>query len=595
MPSPGSPTPPPTAPSPSLPVGAVPGGSVLPNPAVVGDPSAAAAAGATPAAGLTGVETRTSPALSLPLAVAPELPGVRLYQARLLDAGGNAVADETCLFFDQDGKLLGERRTDRDGRVSLIDFPPAKPSPAESKPRQVLAAFPELEGCAVLVLPDVLEGFDDKTEPSLPWGKNQGKRDDGRRFDPSFHVVPVNLPAVDIRLGSLTQEQKFQYLRWFYGEENATYPRNSSVARFDESRKRWSWPRPGLSCNPHANFFLGFWFNYNRSFPSAASATAMSYLPMLDCSTATYRYGSETRRDRGYSEFVEAVTPAATQYFSVRSGEFPGKDPNKSTNPQYYAHYLRMSQFFTWSDAGDPQLNAAGEQLVRELGDFNVYSVTNLDTDVKKAAALAVVRWWLKQSRGKDTFGFGGADYAVTVQGKKGKVLLPDLTDAQVDGVDDKTLQKILWHLDDSRATDQELLRYLYDKLDFPQPLIDAVRPVLDPKAQAKLQKERRASLLNVDHHGGVVMPRGPAGAPLTPGSAVELWKFSADGRPTKPQATIQRKYTPNPNEFLHLAIWRLKPLRPGGLAPDDDDTSAQAQEKGGVDINALPRFVVAR
>jgi hypothetical protein len=599
-----------TAPSPVLPIGAVPPAPVQPHPSVV-DGAGISAVGTLPTAALQGAETQTSAALSPPLATALELPGVRLYQARLIHAAGGPIADETCLFFNRKGEILGERRTDRDGRVSLADFALPKPSLTGRAEKPSLFSLPE---SAILVLPDVLEGFDESIQPSFPWGKNRGQRDDGRRFDPTFHLVPANLPAVEIQIGALTEEQKLQYVRWFYAGQNAIYT-GGTVARFDGVRKRWLWPRPGLSCNAHVNFFLGFWFNYNQFFPAAASGTETRYLPMLDSSSRPFQYGAETRRDRGYAEFVEAVAPDGAQGFS-RS--FAARDPRGTVS------YLRMSRFFTWSDTGNPQLNAAGDELVRALGDFNVYSVSDCNTDARRAVAVEVGRWWVKQHRADQDFGFSGADYTATVteRAQNGRttrktVPLSQLTDKQVDGLEERILQKVLWHLDENaRASDRALLDLLYERgpqRNYPPALITAVTALLDRnirqardpapwrRLRDQLQQESHVTLIELDHHGGIVMPRGAGGVPREQGTGVELWKFSADGTVRNRLPIILRRYTPAPGDFLHLALWRLKPLRPGGYAPDDAATRAQEQRAGGrgqeadgVDVDAPPRFLVA-
>ena len=547
-----------TALSPVLPIGAVPSAPSQPHPTVVGSPGTVAVGVASTAA-LQSPAT-TSAALSPHLTTALELPGVRVYQARLIDAAGEPIVDEACLFFNQKGELLGESRTDRDGQVRLIDFALPKPSLISKAGKPSLLHFPE---SAILVLPDVLEGFNEKTERSLLWGKNRGRRNDDRRFDPSFHQVPANLSAVTIQIGALTPEQKFQYVQWFLAERKAKWTRQVAV-RFEE--KRWLWHGAGHSCNAHANFFLGFWFNYNRLFPAAASGTETRYLPMLDSSSRPFRYVTATLSDRGYLEFVEEVVLPGAQGFS-RS--FSAREPKGTV------HYLRMSQFFTWSDTGTPQLNKAGKDLVRALGDFNVYSVSDCNTAARKATALDLVRSWVKRHRADQDFGFSGADYTVTVteRGPKGKITkkalpLSQLTDAQVNGLKKQILQKVLWHLDDRRKSDQDLLDLLYKQV------------------------------LLEDHHGGILMPRGAGGAERQAGSPVEIWKFSADGDEGNRLPIIQRPFPPKKDEFLHLAIWRLKPLRPGGYAPDDPATRAQAQrvdEKGkadGVDVDALPRFL---
>src|SRR5262249_52455302 len=217
---------------------------------------------------------------------------------------------------------------------------------------------------------------------------------------------------------------------------------------------------------------------------AAASSTEMRYLPMLDASTDPYPYGRETRHDRGYADFVKAAAVANAQGFA---GNFTGRGGAKAT-----VFYLRMSRFFTWSDSGNPQLNADGETLVRALGKFNVYSVSSCNSDARQSVALEVVRGWVRQHRQDQDFGFAGADYAATVtardpQGRSARRSIPlsQLTETQVDGLDERILQKVLWHLDEAaRASDRELLDYLYERSGYPAALVAAVTAHLDRKIQ---------------------------------------------------------------------------------------------------------------
>jgi hypothetical protein len=152
------------------------------------------------------------------------------------------------------------------------------------------------------------------------------------------------------------------------------------------------------------------------------------------------------------------------------------------------------------------------------------------------------VRAWLKKNRADKA---GGA------------------TDKQIDAKSSDDLWRIVFDLDDN-----------------------------DP-ADAKLVATLRNKVVTWDHHCGTLLVREPDKQPLTAKTKREdrqLWTFSADGTTTNPLAIIMREFAKKKGNlyknFLHLAIWRLKPLA-GGFAPDGARANA-----GGIGVDWPPRFI---
>lgn len=584
--------------------------------------------------------------------------GWRWVEVEVLAQAGKGLPDERCqLFKITDGTRIAEAKTDKNGVVKFWLPPKSSAETAREKeeldrlhkkqaPRSSQVLMEALYGeMAVLVFPDILEGFEltevnlDKMKPPSvsgtvsPYKCESAK--DTRRFDFHFHVVPLGRPRFQVKIGDLTAEEKFQYIRWIYQQKpTSTYqgyrgyyevagkaltnPRGEGF----KQEKRWLFPKAGVKCNAHVNFFLGYWFNYNEKFSPEAPDTEIAYLTQLDSSDDAFTYSGHNRRDRGYSDFMSAVTASGGTSFkgfqnktgALRRG--PGLDQ--------YPYYIRMSQFFDWDGN---LIQAEYDKLVEQLADFNVYSVSDLvdgdapdnkaqtkkKGDLEKALAPGVVsevtadpnikpenRAAEIKRRLDEKVATAFADWmAIRQWGRKiaptkkirewlvtrktearfadlrtlAGTPLSRLTDEQIRSLTlkESLIWHVLWLLDESRTDDRELMRSVRDDRDY-------------------------NCALALGHHCGVLLKRGPKGEPLTgaAGSEVKLWKFSADNDVGKDGGEWLREYGKGihkgaKNEFMHLAIWRLKDLRTGGFAPQDQQTRGN---RGKLSLDSPPRFI---
>jgi hypothetical protein len=379
-----------------------------------------------------------------------------------------------------------------------------------------------------VVLPDVMEEWVvAPAEPAGKFGKNKGERDDYRKRDGAVHFLTGLFSRTELTLNTLTDEQKLQHFIHAYTDNGAVY-NTAKPNVFADKNHRWEWGR-GSVCNQHVNFFLGYWFNYNEKFTTAGSATAMVCLPVYDSDRHLFKGGI---RHRGYADFVEPVTGFGAA--------FGGSvyDPDTIPAPEHYeraashVEYIRMARYF---DRDSGEANDDGKRLLDSLGPVNVYSLSDIKSD-KRPDAEKAIRDWLRKHKADN-----------------------GLTDAQIAAKTATQLWDTVYDLDDSVDADAALIHTL-------------------------------KNFIVIDHHAGLLLLRAPGGGPLTSSTtARELWTFSADGAKT-PGPKIELKRFADSDlgrRFLHLAIWKLKPLRPGGFAPADAEDNA-----GEVNIENPPRFI---
>jgi hypothetical protein len=384
-----------------------------------------------------------------------------------------------------------------------------------------------------IIFPDILEEWIvPPSQPTGAFGKNKGARDDYRKCDGVVHFEAVLFQRTEIQLGSLTEEQKLQCFIHAYVDNAARYD-NANPRSFSSDRNRWEWGK-GSVCNQHVNFFLGYWFNYHDKFSSAGSATAMLCLPLYDSSKHTFLGGI---KHRGYKDFVEPVTG----YGKALDTAYDPADPATLPLPSQYnkafrkVEYIRIAKYFE-SD-GSP--TEEGKQLIESLGPVNVYSISdikNSGTPNQKDAAEKTIKDWLTKHQKEN-----------------------GLTDAQIAAKTSSQLWDIVFDLGDTDAADLELAKKLINNVTW-------------------------------DHHAGILLVRAPGGGPLSDQSeGKELWTFSADGGKTPGPLIEFKKFTDADlkRRFLHMAIWRLKPLAPGGFAPADTRNNA-----GGISVDNPPRFI---
>lgn len=447
-------------------------------------------------------------------------------EIQLFTEDGKPIRNELCHLYRVDGAIL-EAWTDADGVARWSDLP----SFCDDL-KQADAMF-----LPALVLPNVLEEF--REDPPGRFGKDKGARSGHCRYDGSVRFIPVNQEKVPIHLFALTPEEKFQTFRRAYEDHNAKYG-GAAPREYDSKQNQWRWGG-GAVCNQHVNFFLGYWFNYNKHFTTAASRTAMIALVMFDSEKQKYLAVDEVDgvptktlvSHRGYEEFIEPVTGFSTAHRTNRE-EFPS--PLSYNQAVYYAEYINIAQYFTAE--GTPR--AAGRQLIAALADFNVYSVADLNKKSLRSSTAAKIRGWLqKQPK--------GSSYAALASWVKAK------TDNQV-------LEHI-WELEPTEH--RELFSYITSAAD-----------------------------LNFDHHCGLLLRRGPdnTSAAGVDADQIELWTFSADGSPSNKKAIKMKPFSDyftqiDRQKLMHLAIWKLKPLRPGGFAPFVGCSPE-------LDLDAPPRFI---
>lgn len=568
-------------------------------------------------------------------------------EAEVIGANGKPLVGERCQWFEllATDKPLGEGRTDKNGVVRL--WLPGKPTdPAEAEelrrnqagkpPKDARTLVKALGGKAVmLVFPEILESFEVPAKPAAKpaaivelIGNKRDSDGDPRRFDYRFHAVPLKTARHRVTLAKLTQEEKFQYLVWIYTRAtSAKYV--SSRVRFNNYKKivkanHWLFPKAGVTCNTHVNFFLGYWYNYSGKaagaadgtfeFTSEATSTEMACIALLDSGTGRFMHGGQPYNHRGYKEFIEPIDHSEFVGHQTRTSE-----PTRASNGfEFYPYYIRMSQFFDYD--GKP-IKATYDKLIAALGDFNVYSVADitdsyhsqkekddkvkeLATSLRPAIAAAVaadaaipadrkqetiaarvssaintafdnwiedttykkrntvvasVRTWLLTHRTAEPF----AGFIAKIG--NAEIRLGDLTDAQVGTLTRKhdVIWRVLFNLRESEADQLAVLKVARDAL-------------------------------NWGHHCGVMLKRDAKGEPLKEGVEGKVWKFSADNDSGKPDSPWFRPYDHGlavgaAGSFLHLAIWKCKPLAHGGFAPQQFPANAMPK----VGLNNPPRFVL--
>jgi hypothetical protein len=402
---------------------------------------------------------------------------------------------EPCRLYGGDGKLLAEAKTNSQG-VARFDHLCDTAQPFS------------------IQLPDILEKWTSEGKVS-----DRAKPDNYRRIDDTRHLVPEKTKEYRIVIADLTEEEKFQHFRGAYEDNKAIYA-YSNPKTFNDKERRWRWGK-GAVCNQHVNFFLGFWFNYNKHFTTEGSATEMDCLPMYSSAVHPFVSGGNKVKHRGYSEFCDPVVG-----FGVPPSLSTVPDPEHCGKAFLAAEYIPMGRYFQM-DTGNP--NDRGRQLIAALGNFNVYSLSDITTQEKRNRAKAMVEKWLK------------------------KKLKPNELQATAPW-------QTMWDLDDHDEDYQELLKDLRDFVIW-------------------------------DHHAGVLLKRSAGGVKPPTGTNDELWKFAADGSKVpgpiikvEPFANLVSRKAQN---NLHMAIWRLKPLRPGGFAPVDAESNA-----GSISIDELSRFI---
>jgi hypothetical protein len=443
----------------------------------------------------------------------------------LLSDRGNPIPDERCQLFAADGSIV-EQRTDSSGVARFVALPAA----------DIVTARSEDVYRPGVVFPDIMEEWADS--PLGDFGKQDGFRFDHRRGDGTVHFVDASPNPVDIRLNSLTEEERLQHFIQSYTDHGAVYG-NSDPREFKVATQYWLWGK-GAVCNQHVNFFLGYWCNYNDRFTSSGSSTLMTALPMYSSDKHAFVKHDDdkavTVRHRGYSEFLEPVTgfgkAARSGYVHGDASTVPG--PAECEKAYRYVEYIRMSEMFVDSDGAR---TAAGERLLAALGSINVYSVSDIKYK-KRAHAAEKIRRFMRKHLGQF-----------------------EMTSSEVGKMKEQGCFDAVWGLDASDSENATLLRDLSDDIIW-------------------------------DHHAGVLLKRAKGGGPLTgaPGEEIELWTFSADGGGDGPPDPIVFKpFTKDlqNRRFFHAGIWHLRPLRSGGFA-----SAASEPNAGGIGADSPPRFI---
>jgi hypothetical protein len=419
-----------------------------------------------------------------------------------------------------------------------------------------------------LFLPDILEA--ESLDPDwTPSGatKDQKPVTGMRKRDATSHLVVPGIPKQTITVKRLTEEQKFQHFYRAYIENEAAYANGHPGDYCGHREEHWDFYH-GAVCNQHVNFFLGYWLNFNHSFTRAGSTSVVCTLPMFSSAMHPFRKKPDAKviPHRGFSEFVDPIDSYGDANIKgLAPGELlPAPAANNYLRAYEHAHYIRLSEYF----AADGTPNPAGRQLIATLGNFNFYSVSNFyeagKTTSKQNSALAQTRKWVKDHLADDpaykckSFTLNGVLYLDKPLDKTAAKTAPK--HKIVDKLSDADLWDIIWYLKPSEQAELELLQQL-------------------------------RKLMNVDHHGGLLLKRGknrasPEG--VAP-EDIELWTFSADGTYDNPEPIVLRPFAQTMRGayrvLSHWAIWRLKPLRPGGYAPN-------LPNEGKVSVNNPPRFI---
>lgn len=264
-----------------------------------------------------------------------------------LDAQGKPVTipiqDERCLLFLPNGSTL-EQKTDERGIVTFRFAPwPLEPStPVDDMLRPAL------------VLPDILEEwvtpedspkhFKNRGDAPGHFGKNKGTRDDYRKGDGVVHFVPIETHEYEIEVKGLTEEQKLQHFRYAYEKNGAKYA-TASPSVYSESERRYEWGE-GAVCNQHVNFFLSYWYNFNKSFENAATEGALTTLTTFD--STRRQLGKGSKYCHCFAELLELVHApvAGTSVAFKRKLDFKSYDSHYGHNTEYIrisATYLRRT------------------------------------------------------------------------------------------------------------------------------------------------------------------------------------------------------------------------------------------------------------
>jgi hypothetical protein len=228
---------------------------------------------------------------------------------------------------------------------------------------------------------------------------------------------------------------------------------------------------------------------------------------------------------RGFSDFIDPLNVSNK----------PVPPPAHCGHAYQSVQYIRMCSKYFDRTTGAP--TDEGKTLIGSLEDFNVYSVGDIKKD-KRATAVNAVRDHLRNH--KSSY----ADYK-------------HMTDAQINAVPKADIWDFVWSLDDADDVDAELIHTL-------------------------------KTLVNFDHHCGILLRRAPGGGPFT-GVDSELWIFSANNFEADQPIQFQKFGDADLKQrhFFNIGIWTLKQLRPGGYAPLD-----ASDNEGGISVQVPPRFV---
>lgn len=413
-----------------------------------------------------------------------------------------------------------------------------------------------------LVFPDILESFSQAYQ-APPKTLHKRSVAEGARYknDGNHHLL---LPELlnEIHLNRLTAEDKFQYYRMAFESARAFYTTGSPAYYQPDQRKPdarspqfFQFRRNGTSCNPHMNTFMGFWYNYNLKYSNTGGSTTAATLPMFDRANHVFGPG---KQHRGYSDFVAELPEAlGTRNVKLVNDVVTFEEAHYEKIYQHAVH-IRLAEYF---DQKGNFRSGARARLMAALGDFNVYSISDLLGHVD-SAANAVRRWLTQQLQDDATLGakafvFHGITYVDKLPDAKKQV--KGVKYRAVATLNANQLLEAAWELDANNAAEAECINSL-------------------------------RKLLNADHHGGILLKRGPGGvSPVGhPADKLELWTFSADTGDFIHHKAFNQNFMSKVHKFPYYAIWALAPLEPGGFAPNLTDPAVEKD----VDFAAPPRFV---
>ena len=456
---------------------------------------------------------KARPHFALRRLVAPSLPSFRntlklafWVEVKLMNDRDKPIAKERAILYLADGTSI-ELKTDDNGTVRFDNLPMFLDQnyPAED------VLTPAVQ------FPDILE------EWSMPFGdylkRSYSSVEHERHADGMVRFIPVNTAASPVWINVMAEDQKFQHFRDAYTANKAVYT-PAKPAHY--VHPVWNWGK-GAFCNQHVNFFLGYWFNYNKQFTDRGRTGDMLDLTMND---------SQDSGHKGFPGYTDFLSPIA------------GFQGTTSQWKHQTVHYIRMARYFDWD--GDP--TADGINLLNSLGDINVYSLSDITWSagqaVKRTAAAQDIRTWLRHLP-EDHVRRGG------------------LTNDQIKHLLDVNVWQVAWDADEDDADDAGLLHTLYQHGYLNT---DHHAGIIYRPAAAATATTAPATASNPNAGGAQ-----PAATPPP------YLTFSADGY-KKPSGS----YTEGPivprelkglissrhDSFLHLAIWSTKALRPGGYPP---------------------------